>query len=190
MQSLKSIIIFLLFGSTVFGQIPAGVNEEQIVEVPRNVILAVVAQQPDSPISFENVKVLRRVGGGTFTSYQLRNTGKKKIVGFKVGTSWGHEYEAPKDIGKIFAPGSLLTDNVDLGKHVFESSTRLKRDLGLTPPMRGLVVLMVIRVDFSDGTFFSDEDSYNELRAFADRMDDAMEKSGKEKSLRTKETRR
>jgi len=52
----------------------------------------------------------------------------------------------------------------------------LRQKLELQGPMRATVVLMVIRVEFTDGTVFDDEAVYNALCAFLEDLQFKLER--------------
>ena len=164
------VLLFLaLCAGSAMGQQPSA--EEEFVIVPREVGLVTVAYQPDCPLVFENVRFLAGVKGGGVTSYDLRNRGTKSIRAFKVADSMGStlswdvaRYCSPVPPGEsvpLAEPGKDSSKIVPL-------TSELREKLKLQGPMQGLVVLMVVRVEFTDGTIYDDEIAFKAMRSYMD----------------------
>ena len=165
------VLLFLaLCAGSAMGQQPSA--EEEFVMVPREVGLVTVAYQLDCPLVFENVRFLAGVKGGGVTSYDLRNRGTKSIRAFKVADSIGStlswdvaRYRSPVPPGELVP---LAEPGKDSSK-IVPLTSELREKLKLQGPMQGVVVgLMVVRVEFTDGTIYDDEIAFKAMRSYMD----------------------
>jgi hypothetical protein len=156
------------------------------VRVPREVGLVTIAYQPDCPLQFENVSLLGGVEGGGATDYDLRNRGTKSIRAFTVGDSIGGRlsWDVARYHGPV-PPGELvpLRQGGGEGEQIIPLTDELREKLKLKGPMQGLLVLMVRRVEFTDGTVYDDEATYKAMVAY---MDDLQSKLTLLESLKKK----
>ena len=76
------------------------------VVVPGDQAIMAVASQPDSPLSFEDVRVLSYIGRQGTESYRIRNRGSKPIRSLTIsgwtsggtGFKWGWGGTAPEEV--------------------------------------------------------------------------------------------
>ncbi|HKO42013.1 MAG TPA: hypothetical protein VJU84_01880 [Pyrinomonadaceae bacterium] len=157
---------------TAFGQGEAPPKKDQYVLVPREVGLVTVAFQPNSPIQFENAQWYVGVEGGRFYTYDVRNKGNKAIRWIGIGDSTGNRWtwgvtpgEQPIKTGHLI-PG--------WGKHpaiqIVSLTNELRQHLKLQGGMKGITVLMVIRVEFADGTVYDEEPIYRALLTYVENL--------------------
>jgi hypothetical protein len=170
--AMRMSVIFLavFFGSTSLYAQPSSRQKVRAVEIPREIGLVAIAYQPNSPLQFEDVKFLAGIDGGGLTRYDLRNRTAKAIskltIGDNIGGTWS--WDVAKDRGPIM-PGQLVppwsdenwVETLPLTKELIEK-------LKLKGPMHGILVLMVIHVEFSDGSVYDDEPVYKALCAYMD----------------------
>ena len=171
---------------TVVGQDLSSQEKEKFVMAPREVVLVAVAYQPDCPLQFEKVSLLAGVKGGGLTSYDLRNRGTKSIRALTVGDSTGDRlswdvarYHGPVPPGELVPLGEGGEDWIQ----IVPLTKELREKLKLQGPMQGLLVLMVIRVEFTDGTVYEDEAVYKAMRSY---MDDLQSKLNLLESFKNK----
>ncbi len=166
----------LLFGSlAAAGQQSPSEERIKTVVIPRESALVTVASQPGCPLQFENVRFLAGVEGGGLTSYDLRNRANKAIRTFKVGDSTGSTFTwDPKGDNRPgpITPGQLVPWGED-SKEIVPLTDELRDKLKLKGSMQGMLVLMVIRVEFVDGTSYDDETVYKAMKTY---MDDLQSK--------------
>lgn len=155
-------------------QSPRPADERASVQVPRNISLSAIAVQPNCPLAFEEVGHFAYVTGGFFNSYRLRNIGTKPIRAFKVATSSGAEMGIPRELGLIILPGELVPEPGTERDIIVPLTIDRRNHLKLAGPMKGLVILMVVNVEFTDGTSFHDEPTYQAMRTFMDKIGDAL----------------
>jgi hypothetical protein len=176
LHSFWLLIIMLFPLSTAVGQKASVVQDtQQVVIVPRENALLTIAYQPDCPLQFEDVKFLAAIDGGGAVSYNLRNRSSRTISGFKVWDSVGHTVTwtlARANGGEPLYPGHLVPWG-ESGTKIVPITDNLAEKLRLKGPMQATVVLMVIRVDFADGTNWEDEAIYKATKAY---MDDLQQK--------------
>jgi hypothetical protein len=169
-------LLFLCAGA-VSGQDRVSQEKVRAVMIPRQVGLVTIAYQPDCPLHFENVKFLAGVNGGGLTSYDLRNSGTKPIRKITIGDSRGSKWSwnVASQHGPIF-PGQLFPRSDEDWIEVVPLTDELRDKLKLRGPLKGLLVLMVIRVDFMDGTFYDDELVYGAMRSYIDDVQTKVER--------------
>ena len=162
------LLIVLFHLSTAVGQKASVQDTQQVVIVPREHALLAIAYQPACPLQFEDVKFVAAIDGGGGTSYNLRNRSSKTISGFKIWDSIGHTiaWNLARG-GEPLYPGHLVPWG-ESGIKVVPMTDSLVEKLGLKGPMQATVVLMVIRVDFADGTNWEDEAVYKATKAYKD----------------------
>lgn len=172
---LKNVLPGLMFFSLTFtasGQGEAPPKRDQYVLVPPEIGLVTVAFQPNSPILFENAQWYVGVEGGRFYSYDVRNRGNKPIRWIAVGDSTGNRWSWG------ITPGEQPIRTGDLipswGKHpateIVSLTDELRQRLKLHGAMRGITVLMVIRVEFADGTVYDEEPVYKALLTYIENL--------------------
>ncbi len=167
-RGILSLVVLLYCGVAVRAQETNTQKKELFVEVPREIALATVAYQPNCPLQFENVKLLAGVEGGSLKSYDLRNRGTKPIRSVTIGDSQGNRWslDVAKEHGPTI-PGQLIPpwSNEDWVQ-VVPLTNELREKLKLQGSMKGVIVLMVIRVEFTDGTVYDDEAAYKALQNY------------------------
>src|SRR6266496_3420121 len=175
-MKLNIILLAVLVGATSGGGQETLQRKIPVVEIPREVALLAVAYQPNCPLQFENAKFLRGVNGGGLTSYDLRNRGTKPIRSVAAGDSTGSRWtwgvsgkHGPVTPGQLIPPWSDedWTETVPL-------TDELRQKLKLQPPMTGVLILMVIRVEFTDGTFYDDEPEYLAVQSYFEALQDKL----------------
>jgi len=140
--------------------------------VPREIGLPVVASQPDCPLQLENVITLKYVNGGTWDSYQLRNRGTKPIRAYTIAwlSTGGPESISawPRRItDELFLPGQVHPRPGEDSQIEIVPLNRLLRERAKLPKqMQAVNVLMVVRVEYADGSIYSDEPTYKALQAY------------------------
>jgi hypothetical protein len=170
-----NVLLYLFFSiGTVVGQQPFSQEKDKVVMVPREVALVTVAYQPDCPLQFENVSFFAGVDGGGATNYNLRNRGSKSIRAFAVGDSIGNRWswDVERYHGPV-SPGELVPQS-EGSVQILPLTKELRNRLKLNGPMQGLIVLMVIRVEFTDGTVYDDEPVYKAARAYMDTLQNKL----------------
>lgn len=146
------------------GEIP------KCVVAPADQALVAVASQPDSPLVFENVKALACYGRHGITSYQLRNRGTKPIKSFMIagwsseatGFKWGWGGATPEEL--VF-PGQLVPIK-EKPIDIVPLTDETRRELKLNGPLEGVMILMVVNVEFADGTSYSAESASKALETY------------------------
>ncbi|MBA2493243.1 MAG: hypothetical protein H0V31_00935 [Acidobacteria bacterium] len=159
---------------SIIAQKPVEPTKEQFVEVPREIILPTIAVQPGCPLQFEKVVVLDGVGGGGITSYKLRNIGTKPIRRFTVANSFGSVFTWQMNSGELVMPGQLVPQLEDNRRETVPLTDELRKKLGMKNSMRGMVVFMVVNIEFSDGTKYNDEKTFKAMQGLFDDLDEAM----------------
>jgi hypothetical protein len=164
----------------------AQVDEQQrkilLVEVPREIILPVIAVQPNCPIKFEEVRFVAGVEGGSSNSYQLRNAGTKPVRSVTIASSTGAINTYTRENGVLAIPGQLIpTVSEESLKcqncakdEIVPLTDELREKLKLKGEMKGIVVLLVVSVEFSDGTKYSDEKTFKAMEKFFEDLQEVV----------------
>lgn len=163
MRLAMTFLCIFLGGVTLYAQ--ASRQKVRAVEIPREISLVSIAYQPNCPLQFENIKFLAGISGGSLQSYDLRNRATKPISKLTIGDSGGSRWswDVAKDRGPIL-PGQLVPEWSDEDwVETLPLTKELTEKLKLKGPMHGILVLMVIHVEFSDGTTYDDEPVYKAL---------------------------
>lgn len=162
-QSLLTVVTLLL-ATIGLGQDRNGLPGRYIASPPENILLT-VASLPDCPIQFENARLLIDINkGGLAISAQVRNVGTKAVRRYQPviwtsaatgGSMSGSVWSSGKAHDKVIMPGQVITEDADI---VIVPLTQALRDrFKLQGPMKAVVVLMVERVVFDDGSVYSAE---------------------------------
>jgi hypothetical protein len=152
-------------------------QKQRYVLVPPELALITVASQPDCPLQFEDVKVLASVDGGVGgPDFRLRNRSSKPIRDLRYEW-WTTEYSGaggawPRKVtSEVVMPGQLVPEGEEADKYEIIPLTEELRDkLKLRGPMRGVAILMVVKVTFADGTTYNAEPTLKALRAYVARL--------------------
>lgn len=171
----------------MFGQ-EKKVGNYLFVPTPREIVLPVIAVQPDCPLKFENAANLTGVGGGGQTRYQIRNVGTKPIRRFEVMSSAGMGGTWFRNDGTLLMPGQLApyaTRRCETcpQDEVIPLTDELRDKLNLKGSMKSIVVLMIVSVEFADGTKFDDEKAFNAMTSFIQDLAEAKEQYDKNKKV-------
>lgn len=143
-------------------------DRSKFVVVPPEQVLLTIAAQPGCPLQFEEVKYLAGVDGGGSPSFLVRNKSVKPIRSFTVGgtdwtISWPNEFTK-----RLLMPGERAAADDDV--EIVNLSNELRDKLNLRGAMRSILVLMVVKVEFADGSNFSNESTYQALQEYSEKL--------------------
>lgn len=154
---------------TVHGQ---GSNERERrhhVVMPSEQVLLAVASQTDCPLRIESPKLLLRVKDEQRAySFDLWNRGTKPIRGYTIAAVGSGEWSVT-DPTYLLMPGQKEIDPEDDKIEIVPLSEVLRDKLKWRGRMKAVVILMIVRVEFADGTVYNDEPTYKALK---DHLDD------------------
>lgn len=145
---------------------------KQVIDIPAQVISPLVAYQPDCPLRIEDIKLFQFVtGGGGSQTFKVRNTGTKPVRSYTVGTwnSAGTGWQIEKTVSGGLLPGDVSVPDGDKIE-VVALSKELKQQLKLDGDMQAVVVFVVLRVEFADGSTYDGEPLYRALKAHLDKI--------------------
>jgi hypothetical protein len=173
------LLVAISIGGVVFGQDTAQNKKESMFVIPSEIVLPVVAYQPDCPLKFENLKLLQNAEKGTPSAdhFELRNISNKAIRDFTVasyssyGGMWSRSRPA-NQLKNLVLPGALAPPLSEGDQAEIVELTEAMRDrlkLG-DQPMGGVAVFMVVRVEFADGTVFTDEKASRALGVYFQKL--------------------
>lgn len=139
---------------------------------PYQSILPVVAYQPESPLEFLRVQALHNIDGGGFQIFQVRNRAAKPIRSYMIatitsagtGAVWGN---GKTPLQEALLPGHETPERMEDWKiNIVTAPEKRKGSFDAKGPMKGIVVFMIVRVEFGDGSTYSAEAEYEALREF------------------------
>ena len=181
MRGLSIITICFLTFTVVRGQDSGQMERDAFVSIPREVALPVLVFQPASPMQFEMIERLLSTSGRGASNYRLRNSGSKPIRKYRiaymffVGTGGSWEWSATTS-GELILPGQLAPSDGTTPKIVPLTDT-LRDQMKLRLPMKTVIFFMVERVEFMDGSVYTDESTWAALKAYLDDNDDKVYQS-------------
>jgi hypothetical protein len=148
-------------------QIPSPTSRHKEVVVPREYAPAVVVYQPECPLKLEFAQLRMSTEGGSAGLIRYSNQSGKAIRSYKVayimtgggGASWSDEGVLPLEdtIPEPYRPSF---------DEIVPLTPQLRQKLALSQSLKGVWMIMVVRVEFIDGTTYSDESLYAQLREY------------------------
>lgn len=164
-------LVFLLFFSAVGmveAQEPTRQEKKRYVAVPREIVFTAISHQPDCPLRFEALGVLLNLKAGDATAYQLRNRSTKPIRRFTIAyvddnglfVSWERIPDKP------IMPGETLPCLDSDSHEVLPLTEQLQGKLELRGAMKVVRIYMIPRVEFADGSMYSDEAAVKALQDY------------------------
>ena len=175
MRRVTYMLLFaLFFVSNASSQEPKQQKAKLAVVVPAEAMLVVIASQPDCPLKFEKASIVKYVEGlygDAEWLYQLRNCGVKPIRAYTIATfaSSGGGNVVSNELartGELLMPGKTPRNSEGNEIEIVPLTEELRTKLNLHRPMKAVTVFMVVRVDFSDGTTYSDETVFKALQEY------------------------
>ncbi len=165
----------LCFAGSANSQQVDGKQKWKFVVVPAEQVLVTVAAQPLCPIQFENIKYLAGVDGGRSPSFTVRNKGNKPIRAITVGGSdWTLEWSEKFTHTLLMPGGEAFSEKEEDDVEIVPLSDELRNKLQLKGSMRSVLVLMVIRVEYADGSVYDAEPTYKALQKYTEMLTDIM----------------
>lgn len=176
MRYVTCFLCLMIIGMTLVanGQQDVLQKKEVYVVAPNEKILVTIVSQPDCPLQIEEAKYLCPIEGGVGRpSYYVRNRGTKPIRSITVGSPLGTWGWSEEFTGKLLMPGERLFDSeTDEELEVTPLTKELRNKLKLNGPMTGLVVLMVLRVEYADGSTYDAQSTFDAMVTFLDDLAD------------------
>lgn len=177
---MRRLVGFLLIACTSQASFIAAAQErstqiERFYVEPPEVVSVVIGFQPDCGLEFTKALVLRGVESGVAYTYQVRNKGSKPIRSYRVaaltsigtGSEWGFE---GKDPDRYLLPGyTIPTSDLNNLIEIVPLTDELRAKRGVREPLKGVVIFIVVRVDYSDGSKYDASAQYQALKRFFDR---------------------
>lgn len=171
------IVMFGVLGPLSKAQLPP--EGSQFVAEPSENALLVIASQPDCPLSIENGRRFLNINklSDVRYAYEIRNRGIKPISDFTM-VAWtsfgtgGTLIPKWKFSKASLMPGETIMSNGLSGDDAILPLTgALRERLKLHAPMKAIIVLMVEKVEFSDGSVFNDQKTSNSLLHYFENLD-------------------
>lgn len=151
-------------------------NRKRAVIVPTDFVMLVIAHQPDCPLKFEKALIVKYIDGDAAETYQVRNCGKRPIRAYTIAswTSTGGGNLVTNEVartGEPLMPAQTWPRNDERNEiEIVPLTEELRTKLNLHRPMKAVTVFMVVRVEFADGSTYSDEDAFKALQEYFERV--------------------
>lgn len=143
--------------------------DHQFVLMPSDQGLLLIASQPDCSLKFEDAKLLVNIKGVWGETFALRNQGTKPIRAFTVAAAGSSEWgwQAP-DAAHYIMPGQIAPPVREKNGEdkIVPLTQELREKFKLQGQMKGIVVLIVVRVEYADGSVFVEEGYKNQEEYF------------------------
>ncbi len=145
-------------------------ESHRYIVIPSDQGLVLILPQPDCPLEFEDIKLLADARGLWIPAFRLRNQGKKPIRAVTVAApgngEWG--WQAADSLHYVM-PGEIVPLGEDNNDEIVPLTEALREKLKLKGPMKGVLVLVVVQVEFADGLTFH-EGAYNSLKEYFEKL--------------------
>jgi hypothetical protein len=156
-----TLVILLILSFAVVTYAQQSVPQRKYVVVPPKVMLLLTASQPDCPLKFDDAQLLISANkdGAWGASYKLRNAGSRPIQSVSV-VMWtsdgsGGTLDSPRGNDKTpIMPGETVSGGTE---EVIPLTDELRAKLQLEEPMKAVVVLLVEKIKFADGSVYNNE---------------------------------
>jgi hypothetical protein len=176
MRSLAIVASIVVAGlvNPAIGQLPDRKEKFRCFVEPADIILTVVAYQPDSPLEFVQALPIHEVDSGVAQVFQVRNRSRKPIRSFIVatvtsvggGSKWGIKERA---LLTLLKPGDVYPSTIEGATiEIVPLTQELRNRHGLQGPMKGVVTFIIVRVESSDGSIYDAENVYDALKSFSE----------------------
>ncbi len=179
-MSAKFLVSFVFVLSAVFGvdaQSKTSRDRSYVMVPSAEITLAIVAQ-PGAPVRIEDPKLFMNMQTHDFEiSYNVRNVGTKAISSVTpvMWTSYGTGGTLnPHPATGVLEPGAIIKTSAP--EQVTELTAELRNELGWKGRMKGLLIVMIERVTFADGTTYLDVDASNALLHYFEVLSDKLER--------------
>ena len=167
-------LIFVCVSVKVSGQEARSKEKRRAVIVPPDIVLTVIAPQADCPLQLTKAMHVGYLDGGGGGTYQLLNRGSKPIRTYTVAelTSAGtgnvvERRHAEGARGALLLPGQTAPQpGEETEIEIVPLTDELRDKLKLRGSMKAVAVFMIVRIEFGDGTVYSDEQTFKALQAY------------------------
>jgi hypothetical protein len=164
------LIFNILFLLLLLTNINAQISERTKVKlVGRDIIFPVIAYQENCPLKILKFMVVENYNGRYKTEYAIKNVGKKSIKAYRIAqqyNDWSHGFfgygELPANKA-LFTPGTIVDTTGNL-----QIVSDLKASSG-SDTLKNIIFMMVVDIEFADGSKYTDETSFNALDDFLKR---------------------
>lgn len=150
-------VLAICLANSTQGQSVDQKGKRQYVTAPSEIAMAAAAVQPASPLEFIDTQLLIDIDTGHWTpSFKLRNRGTKGIRAFTVGfgsQQRGWKVDNPKD---LVMPGQVTSLRDEEEAEIVPLTQAIRERLKLTGPIKGIYLLMVVSVEYADGSRFEE----------------------------------
>ena len=146
--------------------------------MPSEDLLVVIANQPEAPIEFLRAFCVGFPEGGGWEAYQIRNRSGKAISRYDIATinsegSYAERSTELSDPAHYFFPGQIRPRELNYDE--VPLTAKLRAEHHLDGKMKRIIVFMIVKVEFADGSKFDATRQYESLKVFFERNARAKE---------------
>lgn len=179
-------LVWLAFVNSPNAQQVKQGTKEKFVVVPSELVLMTVASQPESGIEFKEVRFLVALDGGGTPSFIVRNKGAKPIRSFTIGgpdwtRTWSEQYTK-----RLLMPGERAFDGDD-DIEIVPLTKELREKLKLNGPVMAVLTVMVIEIQYADGTTYNARSTYEALKAHLEHLMELEDRVKAKKSAKPRQ---
>lgn len=163
--------MFICAVNPVASQESTPIKKRQAVLLPAEIALYTIAKQPHCPLHIVNIQKLFLLDGWTGYRYEVRNQGAKPIRSYSIAevNTFGTASlfsRGTKTSGKWLMPTESEGPGGGEEIDVIPLTAQLRDQLKLNGPLKAVLVFLVVRVEFVDGSIYDDTPTYYSLKRF------------------------
>ena len=145
--------------------------------VPKEDVLVVAANVPDSPIEVVAAHCVGFLDGGSTEVYSIQNRSSKSISGYTIAIVDSDGAETRDSItislpSAYFRQGEVRArSSSSEHREIVPLTDQLRERYRLNGALKVIKVIIVVRVEFADGSVYDAERAYKSLKRFLDKDD-------------------
>jgi len=150
--------------------------KKRVVALPSDFVLTTTADQPDCPLEFTKSMLVLSLDGDPGEVAQIRNRSSKPIRSYTIamlntagtGNIVERRGRGPDELLMPSQTSPRLGEGEEV--EIVFLTDELRDKLKLRGPMQMVAVFIVVRVEFADGTTYSDEQTFAALQKYLERV--------------------
>ncbi len=142
--------------------------------VPRETNLPLVVSQPDCPLLIKDIELHGYLRGGSAPFFKVVNQGTKIITGYEIAylTGDGNGGGSWSTTNEMVQPGeTMFFDKERTDTHIasITESKEILKNMRIGEEMKGIMIFMIVRLKYVDGSVYEDEKVYKYLKLYLDK---------------------
>lgn len=154
-------------------------TEHQAVIVPSDILLPIAVPQPDCSLQFEQPLIIKYLDGKGGEVFRIRNRGTKPIrfytyaIWTSINTGNINQWESKDSDHTLLSGQTVSSSEGDESQQIkiVNLTDELKDKLKLHGPMKGLIMFMIVHIEFADGSVFDANPKFKELQDYIEKLD-------------------